>query len=84
MLYPPYVIGGKPNVERQGGDLPGLKTPLSRYASLPPCSHRGDQTARPLTWQCLQGEGRAGGRIGVSRSKRGKLMRSCEEEKGAF
>jgi signal transduction histidine kinase len=46
--YPPYEIGGKPNLERQGGDLPGLKTPLSRFASLPPCYHRGDQTRPTL------------------------------------
>jgi cobyrinic acid a,c-diamide synthase len=38
---PPYEIGGKPNAERQGGYSPGLKTPLSRYASLPPCCTGG-------------------------------------------
>jgi hypothetical protein len=41
---PPYEIGGKPNVREAGGCLSGLPTPLTRYASLPPCFHRGDQT----------------------------------------
>jgi len=40
-FYPPYELGVKPNLERQGGDLPGLQTPLSRGASLPPCSTGG-------------------------------------------
>jgi len=38
---PPYEIGGKPNEERQGGVLVGRKTPLSRFASLPPRSTGG-------------------------------------------
>jgi len=33
---PPYEIGGKLNVVKQGGALAGRGTPLSRYASLPP------------------------------------------------
>jgi hypothetical protein len=49
VLCPPYEIGGKPNAERQGGDLPGLKTPLSRFREPSPLFHRGDQTPKPLT-----------------------------------
>jgi len=33
---PPYGIGGKLNVVKQGGAFAGGKTPLTRYASLPP------------------------------------------------
>jgi hypothetical protein len=36
------VHRGSRSLERQGRASPGLTTPLSRYASLPPCSHRGD------------------------------------------
>jgi hypothetical protein len=49
VLSPPYEIGGKPNAEKQGGDLSGLNTPLSRYASLPPCSTGGTNTTKHFT-----------------------------------
>jgi cobyrinic acid a,c-diamide synthase len=45
---PPYEIGGKPNAGRQRGDLPGLKTPLSRHASLPPCCTGGTKHHQAL------------------------------------
>jgi hypothetical protein len=56
-----YELGGKPNVERQGGDLSGLKPP-PRYASRPPCFHRGDHAVpspypHPHPDPPLEGEG---------------------------
>jgi hypothetical protein len=49
VVSPPYEIGGKPNVERQGGASPRGKTPLSRLREPSPLFLRGDTAESPMS-----------------------------------